>query len=67
MKGWVAVRSPSGPTFDLKFFPCDYSSGFDELKGWVCNKAQNGVCCQGCGLDVCGGSLRKKTKDFREQ
>ena len=20
MKGWVAVRSPSGPTFDLKFF-----------------------------------------------
>ena len=25
MKGWVAVRSPSDPTFDLKFFPCDYS------------------------------------------
>ena len=25
------------------------------------------ACCQRCGLDVCGGSLRKKTKDFREQ
>ena len=22
----------------------------DELKSWVCNKAQNGVCCQACGL-----------------
>jgi len=31
VKGWVAVRSPSGPTFDLKFFPCDYSCGFAKI------------------------------------
>ena len=32
MKGWVAVRSPSGPTFDLKFFfPCDYSCDFAKI------------------------------------
>ena len=30
MKGWVAVRSPSGPTFDLKFFTCDYSCGLQK-------------------------------------
>ena len=31
MKGWAAVRIPSGLTFDLKFFQCDYSCGFAKI------------------------------------
>ena len=40
MKGWVAVRSPSGPTFDLKFFPFDYACGFAKI---CCKNTQGGM------------------------
>ena len=31
MKGQLIVTSQTGPTFDLKFFPCDFSCAFPKI------------------------------------